>query len=244
MSYSVSRYQAVAIAVSAHILCSVSVFAQDPVKVAPNNYKVAFENETVRVIEVTAKAGDKVASHSHPDHAVYAVTAGKIKFTYPDGKSKEVEKKAGEAIWIKAETHATENVGTGEFKAVVIELKKPAASGAATIPAEEDQAKVAADSTKVVLDNERVRVMDTHLKPGGKLAKHSHPACIHYSFTTGKLKVTGADGKAEDRELKAGDAKWSDAVTHSVENAGTTEMHGLLIEFKEQAKAAESKPGK
>ena len=64
--------------------------AQDPVKVAPSNYKVAFENDTVRVCNVTAKPGEKVAAHSHPDHIVYAVNGGKVKFTYPDGKTKDV----------------------------------------------------------------------------------------------------------------------------------------------------------
>src|SRR6516225_7868559 len=47
-----------------------------------------------------------------------------------------------------------------------------------------------------------------------------------------KTLFTSADGKTEERELKAGQAVRSDAVTHSVENTGTGEDHGLVIELK------------
>ena len=204
--------------------------AQDPVKVAPANYKVALENDNVRVCNVTAKAGDKVATHSHPDHVVYAIAGGKVKFTYPDGKSKEVELKTGEATFLKAETHQTENVGTTELKLVVFELKKPAGS-AAKAPAGDDQMKAAADSSKVVLDNDRVRLIDTKLKAGGKLAKHTHPGYVAYALTDAKLKMTAGD-KTEDKSLTAGQAMWGEPTTHAVENAGPGEVRSLVLELK------------
>lgn len=215
--------------------CAVSTAsAQDPVKVAPDVYKVALENDSVRVCSVEAKAGAKIAMHSHPDHAVYAISGGKVKFTYPDGKSKEVELKTGEATWVKAETHATENIGTTDLKLVVFELKKPAAPGSkAKMPEGDDQVKACPDSTKVVLENERVRILGVRMKPGGKLAKHSHPAHAAYAVTDVKVKVTTADGKTEDRSMKAGQAKWSEATSHTVENAGTGESQSVLLELKE-----------
>ncbi len=208
--------------------------AQDPVKVAPNNYKVALENDSVRVCNVQAKAGEKVALHSHPDHLVYAINGGKVKFTYPDGKTKDVELKAGEATWIKAETHATDNVGTTELKLVVFELKKPAVAGSKPkAPAPDDQLKVAPESTKLLLDNERVRLLDIHLKGGGKLAKHSHPAYVLYGVSSAKFKVTGADGKTVEKSVAAGEATWSEPTTHTVENAGSAEILALVLELKE-----------
>ena len=41
------------------IISSVSINAQDAAKVAPNIYKVKFENEKVRVLDVQIKPGDK-----------------------------------------------------------------------------------------------------------------------------------------------------------------------------------------
>jgi len=205
--------------------------AQDPVKVAPNNYKVALENDSVRVANVMVKAGEKIATHSHPDHLVYAVNGGKLKFTYPDGKTKDVELKSGEATWIKAETHAGENVGTTELKLVLFELKKPASKPKA-LPAD-DQAKVAPESTKVLLDNDRVRLFETKAKGGGKLAKHSHPAYVVYAVTDAKIKVTNADGKTEEKSLAAGQAMWNEPTTHTVEFLGTAEVRSVVLELKE-----------
>lgn len=215
-------------------LWSPMALAQDPAKVAPNNYKMALENDSVRVFNVQAKAGEKVAMHSHPDHLVYVINGGKVKFTYPDGKTKDVEMKAGEAIWIKTESHATENIGSTELKLVVFEIKKPAAAGSKPKALEGDDAvKAAPDSTKVLLDNERVRLLDVHIKGGGKLAKHSHPANVVYSVTDAKIKVTTADGKTAEKSLTAGQAMWSEPTTHATENAGPAEIHNIVLELKD-----------
>jgi len=103
-----------------------AVHAQDAVKVAPNNYKVALENEHVRVLDVTLKPGDKVPMHSHPATVIYPLNDSKTKFTSPDGKSVEVELKAGAAVWHEPETHSSENIGTTDARVLVVEMKPPA----------------------------------------------------------------------------------------------------------------------
>jgi quercetin dioxygenase-like cupin family protein len=104
-----------------------AALAQDPVKVAPDTHKVLLENDRVRVLEFRGKPGEKTPMHSHPASVGYALSGGKIKFTYPDGKTEERENKEGAARWNEAVTHAAENVGTTELHLVQIELK-----GAAT----------------------------------------------------------------------------------------------------------------
>ncbi len=98
--------------------------AQDMAKVAPKNCKVLLENDRVRVVRVVTKPGEKLEMHSHPANIIYSLTSGKAKFTSPDGKAEERELKAGQAIWSDAVTHSSENVGTGESRVLVIELKK------------------------------------------------------------------------------------------------------------------------
>ena len=107
-------------------LASVLVMAQDPITVGPDIYKKLFENERIRVIEVTFKPGAKMGLHSHPDHFVYALTEGKLIISKPDGTSQVVEGKPGLYFWIGAESHQAENIGTTEFKLLVTELKEPA----------------------------------------------------------------------------------------------------------------------
>jgi len=46
-----------------------------------------------------------------------------LKLTHPDGTSTEVSPKAGEVLWIPAESHTAMNTGTTEFHAIINELK-------------------------------------------------------------------------------------------------------------------------
>lgn len=106
---------------------------------------------------------------------------------------------------------------------------------ARTAPAQ-DVVKVSPETHRVILENEQVRVLDVQVKPGEKVGMHSHPAGILYYLTDGKLKVTYPDGKTEEREVKAGTAVWSEAVTHAVESVGTTAFHEVHTELKGAAK--------
>ena len=104
---------------------------------------------------------------------------------------------------------------------------------AATRPApSQDVVKVAGDSHRVIFENERVRVLAVDLKPGQVAAMHSHPDSVSYYLTDGKLKVTLPDGKAIERNPKAGTAGWSDAVTHEAQNIGPNEFQSVQIELK------------
>ncbi|MFI5166993.1 MAG: cupin domain-containing protein [Thermoanaerobaculales bacterium] len=105
-----------------------AVLAEDPVKVAPNVYKVILENEHVRVLSVTLKPGEKSPMHSHPANVVYTLNDSKVRFTMPDGKSVDADLKAGNCIWNEAQTHAGENIGKTTVHALVIELKEPASA--------------------------------------------------------------------------------------------------------------------
>ena len=91
-------------------------------KVAPDIYKVLLENDAVRVIEIQMKRGGKSAMHSHPKCVVYMLTNSKTKFTFPDGKSENVDLKAGETIWLDPTSHSVENIGD-EMRGVLVELK-------------------------------------------------------------------------------------------------------------------------
>lgn len=104
------------------LLVPLAAHAQDAVKVAPDRFKVLFENDQVRVLDYTAKAGEKLAMHSHPDHVIYNVLGAKTKFTTSDGKSQEMESKTGTATWVPATTHAAEHHTA--VHGILVELKK------------------------------------------------------------------------------------------------------------------------
>jgi len=101
-----------------------SAAAQDPLKVAPQAFKERLNNAHVQVLEYASKPGEKEAMHSHPDIMIYVIMGGKLRSTTPDGKSQVVEYKTGDVVWRPAVTHAIENVGTTELKALLVEVKK------------------------------------------------------------------------------------------------------------------------
>jgi len=98
--------------------------AQDSAKVAPKNVKVILENNQVRVLEVRIKPGEKVPMHSHPAHVTYTLSDVKGKYISSDGETTVGEAKPNTVFWSEAVTHASENLGTSEIHAVVVELKE------------------------------------------------------------------------------------------------------------------------
>lgn len=105
-------------------------------------------------------------------------------------------------------------------------------SAAAVKEAKEDATKLAPQSHKVVLENDRVRVMEIRIKPGEKIPMHSHPANILYSLSAATMKLTRPDGTSTIVEMKAGDCTWREAMSHEVENVGETEFRAVGIEIK------------
>ena len=106
------------------ILVLATAKGQDPVKVDPAHYKVIFNNPQVRILDVHLNPGEKTPMHSHPDLIAYSLTGGTVKSTLPDGKTTIATTKAGQAVWHRAQTHSSENVGKAEIHALGIELKK------------------------------------------------------------------------------------------------------------------------
>ena len=104
--------------------CAGPHVALDPVKLDPGRYKVLFENERVRVLEMRDRPGDVTVMHSHPQHLVYVFSAARRKFTFPDGTTKAADVKAGQVLWGEALTHAEQNVGAADTHVLIVELRK------------------------------------------------------------------------------------------------------------------------
>jgi quercetin dioxygenase-like cupin family protein len=114
------------------LLFCAAALAQDPTKVEPTHYKLAFENEYVQVVNVHYGPHEKSSLHSHPGGVVVVLTAGHLRFTDENGETKEVFAKPGEARWFPPFKHKVENLGTTPYSAVYIGIKnKKLASEAA-----------------------------------------------------------------------------------------------------------------
>lgn len=94
----------------------------DAVEAASNLTCVLMDNERVRVLEATFQPGDRAAMHSHPDHVVYVIRGGRATIT-TEGKTETQEFNAGDAIFLKAQSHEVQNIGDTVIDLIVVELK-------------------------------------------------------------------------------------------------------------------------
>jgi quercetin dioxygenase-like cupin family protein len=96
-----------------------------------------------------------------------------------------------------------------------------------------DVLKAAPNVYKLLMENEKVRVLDLHLKPGEKAPMHNHPNDhVVYVTNNAKLKLIFSDGKSSEFDLKAGQTIWMEAGSHSAENIGTSPGHYIVVELK------------
>ena len=109
----------------------VTTLAQDPIQTEPQNYKVEFENDRVRVVRVKIAPKGKSKMHSHPDNVVVAVSDVNVRHTLSDGTTNDRQLKAGQVIWSPAFSHAGENLGDKPMEVLLVELKPAAAAAAA-----------------------------------------------------------------------------------------------------------------
>ena len=102
-----------------------------------------------------------------------------------------------------------------------------------------DAMAVAADHHEILLENERVRVLDTRLGPGERTAVHTHewPAALYVLGWSDFVRMDG-DGNvlvdSRTREAPApGQALWLPPLEpHCVENVGQGVLHIIAVELK------------
>jgi len=98
--------------------------SQDPVATNPDQYRVIFENERVRVLEYLDTPGTRTQPHEHPDSVMYTLSSFRRRL-HAGGQQRDVELATGEVRWVGAQEHAGENIGDSETHAIFVELKEP-----------------------------------------------------------------------------------------------------------------------
>jgi hypothetical protein len=101
--------------------------AQDAVQSQPQNYRVAFENDKLRVLEYNGRPGMGVCGdgmHSHPAHLTVVLSPAKVRIKTPDGKVEvQSDVPVGATFWSEAVTHEVENISGSNIRSLLIELK-------------------------------------------------------------------------------------------------------------------------
>jgi hypothetical protein len=96
----------------------------------------------------------------------------------------------------------------------------------------QDPVKLDPAFNTVEFENERVRVLRIRLGPRQKDSMHEHPASIAVSLTDQHVRVTGPGGTARELRRKAGDVRYLEPSSHSIENLGDVPYETILVELK------------
>lgn len=104
-----------------------------------------------------------------------------------------------------------------------------------------DALTAAPDHHKLLMENDRVRVLETRIPPGEKTAIHTHrwPSAL-YVLSWGHYVRRDADGTITTDTRQANipaeipSVVWLDALPpHSLENVGDTVIHVIGVELKD-----------
>jgi len=112
------------------------------------------------------------------------------------------------------------------------------------VAAQAQDRKAPPEPLTVLLDNERVRVMEMRLKPGGKLSLQGHAYQFVYMLTDGSLVFTPPGKTPFELTLQSGEVSLLPSQSTSTENDGDKEVRAVVVEIKETPHTGSSGKGR
>jgi len=103
-----------------------------------------------------------------------------------------------------------------------------------------DAVETDGDKYSVVLENERVRVLRYHDKPGDRTQQHAHPDYVLYAESSFRRRLTFPEGRKHEVDVKAGSVVWMQGHMHIGENIGDTNTNVIIVELKENRTLGET----
>lgn len=104
----------------------------DAVVAAPESHRILLENDSVRVLEVVIRPGEREPTHTHRWPSVMSVLEpARIRYYGADGElrfetpaDRDLTDSPLDADWLQPEgLHSVENIGDRPFRALRVELK-------------------------------------------------------------------------------------------------------------------------
>ena len=96
----------------------------------------------------------------------------------------------------------------------------------------DDAVSVAPDVYKVLLENDRVRILEIKTEPGASSELHSHPALALYAVTDCTWDLTNEAGETVTAEIPAGGVFYQDATIYAAKDVGTSGSLAIAVELK------------
>lgn len=88
------------------------------------------------------------------------------------------------------------------------------------------------DLYRVVLENDRVRVLEYQDGPGDRTEPHAHPDSVMLTLSDFDRRLHQG-GRSVDVSKRAHEVNWLPAQSHAGENIGDSASHVFFVELKE-----------
>jgi len=205
--------------------------------------RVLFENDDVKVWEMDLKPGDVCGLHHHTlDYVLFILASAVVGVESPGRRSYNLPARARSAYYIPAGgIESAHNAGATRFFEALFELKRPQRPGRAQpgyVGCEALAERDPEPGVAAIIDNDRVRVIETTLSPGGQTAPRriGHDTAT-YVIDGGRVKFVDQtdDGEQRSREetLKPGQVIWQrKGAQQAVVNLGMGRYRQVAVEIK------------
>ena len=228
------------------ILCLVAVkaFAQDPQQVAPQAYKVQFENEWIKVTRVHYAPHEKLPAHKHTLTAaayVYLNDSGPVVFKHLDttyGAITRPPTKAGSFRLYRSvqELHEVENQSDLPSDFLRIEFKtEPVNENSLRGKFYREEVPIGENYQKVQFENEQIRITRLVCAAGKRLdiSTDTNAPSLLIALSPATMKISSPKGKSQMLNTNPGQNEWlAMNQQKQLENTGKTPVEWLRFDFK------------
>jgi hypothetical protein len=211
---------------AALVLSASTLFGQDVLSVAPQNFRVLFENDQVRVLRETLNPGEQQAFHEHAGRVTFTLTDSRLTLADATGATGVLERRAGDISWGEPTSHAVTNNGGGMAEYIHFEIKTP--------PTREfsSSTSMMGGTINILLDSPRVRVLDLKLPRGQKAisAQTANRVLLALAPFKGIAEFDASTRERIDSQLH--DVRFLAEGLDVIENTSKAEIHALVVELK------------
>jgi hypothetical protein len=179
-----------------------------------DSYVIAFENEFVRIVQVTLDARRKPSRYVAASLPMVRVILDSDDPRLPRGSTRYCESMADD------DAHS--------IREIRVELKSPPQAAAMKL----DAVRVDPARYKIDFENDRVRIVRLGFGPHEKGMMVEHPPRVLVTLTDVAVRLRFADGHTDERGAPAGVAAWLEGETLLTENADAEPLEVVLIEPK------------
>ena len=92
---------------------------------------------------------------------------------------------------------------------------------------------------RTIFENDLVRVLNYHDRPGDFTAPHRHPDSVMITLSSFSRRVS-TGGRDVDLQIDAGQVRWVAAQEHVGENTGDTPTHVIFVELKQGSRSGDA----